>query len=138
MIVATTIAGVACVVSSPTARADDSVTYEVFSDDIPSAFIEYRDGSGKKYLDDVPLPWRTTVTVVDPFSPTADGSELSADWRALARFTSALDWPKKWVTVRISYHGDVICESTLNVGNATCYGSAPHRSESKSSPGNLP
>jgi hypothetical protein len=40
--------------------------------------------------------------------------------------------------VRISRGGQILCESILDVGNATCYGSAPHRAENESSPGNLP
>jgi len=39
------------------------------------------------------------------------------------------------VTVRISEGANVLCESILDVGNATCYGSVPHTSENESSPG---
>ena len=135
------IAGVATVVSTPVARADDNVTYEIFSDVVPVlSGIEYRDISGKKLLQAVPLPWQITVPVVDPFSPTNDGAELRADWRPNFRTAATVGGvlKGKFVTVRISFRGNVICESTLDLGNATCYGSVAHRSESKSSPGNLP
>ena len=137
------IVGVAAVVSAPVARAEESVTYEVFSDVVPiAAGIEYRDVSGKKLLQGVPLPWRATVPVTDPTSPTADGAELRADWRppyAPAVGTVAGELLQgKYVTVRISVRGNVICDNTLYLGNAVCYGSVPHQSNFKNSPGNLP
>jgi hypothetical protein len=116
------VAGVSAVVSAPVAHAEDIVTYDVFSDVIVVASgIEYADHSGRRLLQAVPLPWQTTATVVDAFSPTTNGAELRADWRPNARRYS-------YVTVRISLGGRVVCESRLDVGNATCYGSTPHRS----------
>jgi len=68
------VVGAAAVISAPAAHAEDSVTYEVFSDVVPVvAGIEYRDRSGKKLLQTVPLPWQITVPVVDAFSPADDG-----------------------------------------------------------------
>jgi hypothetical protein len=126
---------VSAVAVAPVARAEDSVTYEVVSDQITTANVEYRDSSGRIGLEQVPLPWRMDVTVVDARSSIKDGAEVRADWRPLRG-------PYKWfaapeteptshpnpptVTVRIYFRGAVICQSTLDVGNATCYGSTPH------------
>lgn len=124
-------AGVAATVGAPIARAEDTVTYEIFSDVVPVlSGIEYRDVSGKHLLQGVPLPWQMSVPVADPRSPTDAGAELRADWRPNFRtaWTVGAVLRGKFVTVRISSHGDVICENTLDVGNATCYGSVPHTS----------
>ncbi len=114
------ITGVAAVMFAPGARAEDNVTYEVVSDFIDSANVEYYDHSERKAQQQVALPWRTTVAVIDAVSPTRDGAEIRADWRRYGRFRD------KYVTVRIYLQGRVLCESTLDVGNATCYGSTPH------------
>jgi len=136
------IVGVAgLVVQAPAAHAEDTVTYDIFSDSVGSlAGIEYRDTSGKHLLQDVSLPWTLTVPVVDATSPTADGAELRADWRPNFRTAATVGRVLlgHFVTVRISEGGNVLCESILDVGNATCYGSVPHRAENESSPGNLP
>jgi hypothetical protein len=130
------IAGVATVVSAPVARAEDSVTYEVFSAVVPvAAGIEYRDVSGKKLLQAVPLPWQITVPVGDAFSPTDGGAEVRADWRPDFRTAATVGrvLQGQLTTVRISFRGTVICESTLDVGNATCYGGVPHSPDTRSS-----
>ncbi|WP_245849132.1 hypothetical protein [Mycobacterium palustre] len=106
----------------PTARADESVTYEIIADqdNVPAANVEYNERSVRKAAQQVALPWRLTVDVPDAVSPTNKGAEIRADWRPYR-------WPYKYVTVRI-YRGDhLLCESTLDVGDATCYGSTPHR-----------
>jgi hypothetical protein len=106
----------------PVAHAQDTVTYEVVSDqgNVPAANVEYNEGSVRKALQQVPLPWRLTVDVPDAVSPTNMGAEIRADWRPYR-------WAFKYVTVRI-YEGDnLLCETTLDVGDATCYGSTPHR-----------
>jgi hypothetical protein len=108
----------AAIVSAPVAHAEDTVTYEIVSDFIPVVNIEYFDQSTRKSLQAVSLPWRTDVSVVNAVLPTRDGAELRADWRPYAG-------PGKWVTLRISVHGKVLCESTLDIGNATCYGNTP-------------
>jgi hypothetical protein len=135
------IIAVAVVAQAPVARAEDIVTYDIFSDTVAGlAGVEYRDTSGKHLLQDVPLPWTLTVPVVNATSPTADGAELRADWRPDFRTAATVGrvLQGQFVTVRISQGSNVLCESILDVGNATCYGSVPHRSENESSPGNLP
>lgn len=125
----------------PVAHAEDTVTYEIFSDSVGQlAGVEYRDTAGKHLLQDVPLPWTLTVPVADATSPTADGAELRADWRPNFRTaaTVARVLQGHFVTVRITKGQSVLCESILDLGNATCYGSVPHTAENESSPGNLP
>ncbi|QLL10535.1 hypothetical protein H0P51_27690 [Mycobacterium vicinigordonae] len=113
--------------TAPAARADDSVTYEVVSRDIANANVEYFDHSQRKVLEGVPLPWRTSVAVIDAHSASTDGAEVRADWRSSIAALPA--WrPGQWVTVRIYYRSKIICENTLDVGNAACYGSTPFRS----------
>jgi hypothetical protein len=107
---------------SPTASADDSVTYEIDSSSVSSVDLEYRDIAGRILLTNVPLPWRTTVTLADPHSASSQGAQIRADWRPRAA-------PRRWVTVRILQRDKVICESTLDIGNATCYGATPFISQ---------
>lgn len=138
---AATLGGLAGVMQAPVAHAQDVVTYEIFSDSVGGlAGVEYRDISGKHLLQDVALPWRLTVPVVDATSPTADGAELRADWRPNFRTAATVGRVLlgKFVTVRIYRGEELLCESILDVGNATCYGSVPHRAVNESSPGNLP
>ena len=53
-------------VFTPAARAEDTVTYSIFSDSVGElAGVEYRDTSGKHLLQHVPLPWTLTVPVVN-------------------------------------------------------------------------
>ena len=135
------IVGLSGLVHAPVARAQDTVTYDIFSDSVGAlAGVEYRDTSGKHLLQDVPLPWTLTVPVVNATSPTADGAELRADWRPNFRTAATVGRVLQghFVTVRIEKGNDVLCESILDVGNATCYGSVPHTAENESSPGNLP
>ncbi|ORA11300.1 hypothetical protein BST14_18970 [Mycobacterium arosiense ATCC BAA-1401 = DSM 45069] len=99
---------------APYARADDTVTYEVVTtSDIATANVEYNDLAGRQAQQQVPLPWRLNATVRNPLSNDA---EVRADWRPVAR-------PSKWVTVRVYYRGSLVCQNTLDVGNAACYGS---------------
>jgi hypothetical protein len=108
------ITGVSAVAMAPSARAEDTVTYEVSTtSDIATTNVEYNDQSRRILLEHVPLPWRFNATVDNPLSNDA---EIRADWRAMAR-------PSKWVTVRLFYKGSLLCENTLDVGNAACYGS---------------
>jgi hypothetical protein len=125
------ITGISAVTLAPAARAADSVTYEVVSNDVASAYIEYFDSSERKVLQEAALPWRTTVTVVDAHAASTEGAEVRADWRP--RTCDGRAWcpeasPNNWVTVRIYFRGKVICESTLDIGDATCYGSTPFKS----------
>lgn len=127
--------GLASAVSVPVARAEDMVTYEVFSASVPVvAGIEYRETSGKILMQSVPLPWQMTVPVADAFSPETAGAEVRADWRPPFRTAATVGrvLQGSFVTVRIIFRGEVICESTLDVGNATCYGHVSHKSETDS------
>jgi hypothetical protein len=114
------IAGISAVMVSPPAYADDSVTYEVLSQTafVSSVNVEYNDHSNRISLQRVPLPWRRNVTVIEARSASQQGAEVRADWRPAAA-------PSRWVTVRIFVRGALICENTLDVGDATCYGSTP-------------
>lgn len=133
--------GLASVICPPIAHAEDTVTYDIFSHVVGRlAEVEYRDTSGKHLLRDVPLPFTLRVPVVDATSPTADGAELRADWRPPFRTAATVGrvLQGQFVTVRITKGTDVLCESILDVGNVTCYGSVPHTAVNESSPGNLP
>ena len=113
--------GIANIAVAPSASAEVDVTYEVVSETITAANVEYYDRSVRIAQQRVALPWRITVPVVDARSPTSDGAQIRADWRGYGR------WRYKYVSVRIYLGGELLCESTLDVGNATCYGSVPHR-----------
>ena len=133
--------GVQALLQAPVAHANDMVRYEIFSDSVAGlAGVEYRDTSGKHLLQDVPLPWTLTVPVADAKSPADNGAEVRADWRPNFRTAATVGRVllDKFVTVRIWRGDQILCESIIDVGNATCYGSAPHRAENESSPGNLP
>lgn len=118
----TLIAGAAAISTCPPSRAESIVTYEVVSDqdNVPFANVEYNVDSERKALQQVPLPWRLTVNLPDAEQPTRAGAEIRADWRPYR-------WRFKYVTVRIYEGTTLLCESTLDVGDATCYGSTPHR-----------
>jgi hypothetical protein len=113
------IVGVAATVLAPPAHASDAVTYEVVSERISTMNVEYVDATGRKLLESVPLPWRFDVTLDDARGPTGRGAQVRADWRPTAA-------PSRWVTVRIYDGGRLLCQSTLDVGNATCYGNTPY------------
>jgi hypothetical protein len=81
--------------------------------------VEYVDDTGRKLLESVPLPWRLDVALDDAMGPTGRGAQVRADWRPAAR-------PAQRVTVRIFSDGELLCQSILDVGNATCYGNTPH------------
>ena len=100
------------------AWADDLVTYEVVSDDIQIANIEYQDVTGRASVESVTLPWRTGAVVRTVRGAPPDGSQVRADWRPSAA-------PTRWVSVRIIYQGKVICQNTLDIGDAACYGITP-------------
>jgi len=103
---------------APTARAAESVTYEVASSDVGTASgIEYFDGARRDLLQNVSLPWRTTVEIANPTSLGTDGAEVRASWS-----TGRLN---KFVMVRIYFGDKVRCENALDLGNAACYGSTP-------------
>ncbi|WP_237752500.1 hypothetical protein [Mycolicibacterium aromaticivorans] len=105
-------------VSPATAHADDVVTYEVVSDDVHVANIEFESSTGRAAVDGAALPWRTEVPVRSVRGAPPDGSQVRADWRPQSA-------PGRWVSVRIIYRGNLICQNTLDVGNAACYGITP-------------
>jgi hypothetical protein len=100
------------------ASADDRVTYEVVSENIAVANIEYQDVTGRASVQSVTLPWRTDAVVHTARGAPPDGSQVRADWRPTAA-------PTRWVSVRIIYQGKVICQNTLDIGDAACYGNTP-------------
>jgi hypothetical protein len=99
------------------AWADDVVTYEVASDTVSAATVEYQSTTGRSLIG-VGLPWRIDVPVRAVADAPPNGSQVRADWRPSAA-------RNRWVTVRIIYQGKVICQSTLDIGDATCYGITP-------------
>ncbi len=103
---------------APAAHAGDVVTYEVVSNTIPQVNVEYVDGSGRHLIEAVPLPWRLDVPLDDPRGPTGRGAQVRVDWRPLKS-------KNRTVTVRIYDGPDLLCQSTLDVGDATCYGNTP-------------
>jgi hypothetical protein len=113
------ILGIAAAVLAPPAHASDAVTYEVVSERISMMNVEFVDQTGRKLLESVPLPWRLDVTLNDAKGPTGRGAQVRADWRPTAH-------PSLWVIVRIYSDGQLLCQTTLDVGNATCYGNTPH------------
>ncbi len=114
--VAVILAAVAAVsLTAPCAQAGGSVTYEVVSDSIGVANIEYQDAQGRVAITNAPLPWRLDVTMPDPQSAPPYGAQVRADWRPDAR-------PNRWVSVRVIYQGKVFCQNTLDIGDAACYG----------------
>ena len=114
-LVACLVIGGSVLAYAPAARADDVVTYEVVSDTIGIANIEYQDSTGRGSAEGVTRPWRTDAVVRTVRGAPPDGGQVRADWRPSAA-------PTRWVTVRIIYQGKVICQSTLDIGDATCYG----------------
>ncbi|OBH52698.1 hypothetical protein A5685_14775 [Mycobacterium colombiense] len=107
------IAAIPAVVMAPAAHADDAVTYEVTSTAVSTANVEYSDASGRAALDNVQLPWRTNANV--PNAHSGDTS-VRADWHSSAKRFG-------WVTVRVYSRGSLLCEITLDVGDAECNGS---------------
>lgn len=116
-LIVTLAVGVSTMALTPTAYAESAVAYEITSTNIGEVNLEYYDQSGRNALQHVHLPWRMVVMVANPHSNDA---EVRADWRRAAM-------PSKWVTVRIVYRDSVLCENTLDVGNAACYGSTSFR-----------
>lgn len=103
------------VLYAPIAWANDVVTYEVFSDTVRVANVEYQTSAGRMAVESVALPWRMDTPVQSVSGPPPDGSQVRADWRPVAA-------PRRWVSVRIIHQDKVICQNTLDIGNATCYG----------------
>ncbi len=107
------------VLCAPVAQADNAVTYQVVSDTVSVMNVEYVDATGRKLLKNVALPWRLDVSMAAAAGPTGRGAQVRADWRPAAQ-------PGRWVRVTIHSDGTLLCQSTLDIGNATCYGNTPH------------
>jgi hypothetical protein len=107
--------GVPILANAQPAAAEDVVTYEVLSDTVVVANIEFHDVTGRVSTERVMLPWRIDAVVDTVRGAPPDGSQVRADWRPSAA-------PNRWVSVRIIHGGRVICQSTLDIGNASCYG----------------
>ncbi len=119
-------AGLSLALCPAAAAGSENVTYEVVSSDVGAVDVEYFDGTARRLVTDVPLPWRLTVPLANPQSLGLDGAELRADWR---RSIAAPVWiPGKWVSVRIYIGSTLRCQNTLDVGNAACYGSTSFKS----------
>ena len=112
------ILGVTATSLAPAAQAGDLVTYEVVSNTIPQVNVEYIDRSGRHLIEGVALPWRLDVLLDDPRGPTGRGAQVRVDWRP---FKSK----NRTVTVRISDGPNLLCQSTIDIGDATCYGDTP-------------
>lgn len=106
--------GVSATALAGPAHADDVVTYEIVSEAISVVDVEYVDQEGRRHLAAMPLPWRSDVVLAD-----AQDAQLRADWRRIRG-------PARWVTVRIFEGSELLCQSTLDVGNIACYGNTPH------------
>ncbi len=119
--VATTALSPAVFLATPVggAAVGGTVTYEIFSDSVPVTDVMYVDDTGRRYLSQVSLPWRTEVSLADAHGPTGTGAQLRADWRPLRG-------PARWVTMRIYDGPTLLCQSTLDVGNLSCFGNTPH------------
>lgn len=113
---AAVITAAATLALAPPVHADDSVMYEVRSPQVHVADIFFTDVYGEHLLQNEPLPWRANVSVVDPHGA---GTVLRVDWHSEAsRY--------KWVTIRIFTHGSLLCENTLDSGEARCDGRGPY------------
>jgi hypothetical protein len=94
---------------APSAGADGAVMYEVISNYIGSASVDFTDGSGRTSLPEVVLPWRQNVQVSDPYSID---TTLHVTWLGAQRY--------KWVKVRIYTRGSLLCEGTFDTGEGLC------------------
>jgi len=103
---------------APTAHADDPVVYEVWSSTVSSANVEWSDTAGQHSVQNVPLPWRTSVMVSDARSEEA---QLRSTWQP---GSEAHPNPGRymWVRLRIYTKGSQLCEHTADVGHGECTG----------------
>lgn len=109
-VMTTALAGVAVVaLPGPQAHADGVVRYEVISNFIGSADVDFTDGSGRTTLAGVTLPWRANVAVRNPYSVD---TTLRVTWQGAQRY--------KWVKIRIYTRGSLLCEGTFDVGDGAC------------------
>lgn len=99
----------------PSASASEVVTYEIVSETVSSATVQYQDETRRVFAGLVRLPWRADVPVSSVRGAPPEGSQVRADWRPERA-------PNRWVSVRIIHAGKVICQTTLDIGTAACYG----------------
>lgn len=113
---------VAGLFSAPAAQAADAVTYLVTSDELSEvSSLQYIDQSGRVDLGTTPLPWHMDVKVNDADASVLNGgAEIRTEWLYPLRAR----W--KYVRVSIFSNGVLLCQTTINIGNATCYGNIPH------------
>lgn len=106
-----------CVVSLPaTAHADDkTVIYEIVSDTVTKANVQYFDGTELQPGEGITLPWKVEAKVGDMSrgAKTANHAEIEADW-------TSSDDPTGAVTVRIYFQDKVVCQNTTATGTARC------------------
>jgi hypothetical protein len=94
------------------------VVYEVWSSTIPAADVDWSDTAGQHTLQNVTLPWRTSVLVDNARS---DEAVLHANWQpGTVTFPNAGRY--LWVTLRIYSRGSLLCEITADVGTSDCTG----------------
>jgi hypothetical protein len=112
----------AALFSAAPARAADAVTYEITYDQLTEvSSLQYIDRSGRVDLGPTPLPWRMDVALDDAdASVLKGGAEVRTEWL----FPLRARW--KYVVVSIHSNGTLLCQTTLNIGNATCYGNIRH------------
>ncbi|MGH3968766.1 MAG: hypothetical protein ACRDTV_11770 [Mycobacterium sp.] len=117
-IIVALLTGIAPFALAPAAHAADPVVYEVRSPTVPVANIDWSDTAGQHTLQNVQLPWRTSVMVDNAHS---DEARLSAEWQP-----GAISYPNAgrymWVTLRIYSKGSLLCESTVDLGKTACTG----------------
>lgn len=110
--------GISALALAPAARADDPVVYEVRSTTIPVANVEWSDTAGKHALQNVSLPWRTSVMAANARS---DDAQLRATWQP-----GSVTYPNPgrymWVSLRIYSKGSLLCEISRDVGESACTG----------------
>lgn len=114
LFVAVVVAGSCSLAFPSTALADDNtVTYEVISDAITNANVEYFDGTASQQVDNVTVPWKTDATVGDlgNGAKQANHAEMKVSWTPI---------PGEVVTTRITYKDKVICQNTVDTGQASC------------------
>lgn len=112
------ITGTSALTLAPTAHADDPVVYEVWSSTVASANVEWSDTAGRHSLQNVPLPWRTSVMVSDAHS---DEAQLRSTWQPGSEVNPN---PGRylWVRLRVYANGSQLCEHLADVGHAECTG----------------
>jgi hypothetical protein len=103
---------------APVAHAEDPVVYEVWSSTVSTANIEWTDTAGLHSLQNVALPWRTSVMVADA---RGDEAQLRATWQPGGE-TYPNPGRYVWVRLNIYTKGSQICERIADIGHGECTG----------------